>query len=76
MFKPYWLNFRHLLSFLINNLYKLEYYMLHFPTFTNTELIKMNVNYHSGRFTNIIYYLNLFSEDYLKKKTEKCECLT
>ena len=38
----------------INNLHILEYYMLHFPTFRNTELIKMNVNYHSGRFRNTI----------------------
>ena len=32
--------------------------MLHFPTFRNTELSKMNVNYHSDSFKNIIKYLN------------------
>ena len=32
--------------------------MLHLPAFRNTELTKMNVNYQSGRFTNIIIYIN------------------
>ena len=38
----------------ITNFRITEYYMLHLSTFKNTELTKMNVQYWSGRFTNII----------------------
>ena len=38
----------------ITNFHITKYYMLHFRTFKNTELTKMNVQYQSGRFTNIV----------------------
>ena len=72
IFKPYLLNVRQLQRFFITNLHigLTEYYMLQLPTFRNTELTNMNVNYYSGRF-KIYYYISK-----LQYKLINCSYLT